>query len=409
MILAQATPASATDLEWLNTGGGTYFFDVAGNWSPAQTPSATDDLLFSADVGADPIVVGPASAANGVRVTDYDWVFTGAAGGALTTGGLVDVSDSTATFLDDAVALNLTDNLTWDSANNVAVGRSGYGRLTLDGGTQLTGNRIYVGDGAGSVGEITLTGPGTTLAASLLNVNSGLHLIGYRGGTGVMNVMAGAQLRTLSNNASDITIGGFVDSVGTLNIDGVGSFTETEDLIVGQLGGTGYLNITNGGQSINTDGGSPDTYFGLDVGSSGTGVVDGNGSLLSSRSVFLGYDGMGRLEVRGGGEMRTAVDSTSPSDMHIGMVAGSDGRGAVYGTAPFGIKSSLLDVHGSLYVGTSGTGELYVGLDLQGNEIGSGAVRIGRDLNIGEDFGNNNDNRVIISGSQATVEVVTPS
>jgi T5SS/PEP-CTERM-associated repeat protein len=413
------TPALAIDLYWDNAGAGLSAFNNANYWSldagltmPAgAAPAAPDNAFFGFDANYS-VVLG-VSAANNVTISDGVVEFVDAGGSVLNNGGVVTIDDPFAAGLGDGARVTLA-SAAWTSAGDVLVGSAGFGSLTLNSGADLTGRRILIGNASGAEGEVTLTGPGTTLTASLLS-NEGVHVIGNNGGTGTMHILAGAQLRTQSTGGNDIWVGSGTDggdpaiaSTGTLNIDGAGSFAETEDLIMGIFGGVGFLNITGGAQVINTDGGangSPDTIFANDAGSEGTGVVDGDGSLLRSRSILVGSAGIGRLTVSGGGVARTLAQGTSVGDMFIGLTNGSDGKAAVYGTATDGTTPSLLDVDNSLFVGDTGLGVLHVGQDLDGNAVGSGALQVDVNLRIGVNAANTADNKVVLDGANVTATV----
>jgi T5SS/PEP-CTERM-associated repeat protein len=401
-FLVLATQASAVDREW-NQVTGVQIFNNAANWTPNATPLAGDNLTFGLDGDVD-IFLGAPSVGNNITFTDGIVEFMDVGGTTLNSGGVVTIDDVFAAGLGDGALVTLS-GATWTNLGDVHVADAGFGSLTLNGGGNLTGRQILVGNAPGAEGEVTLTGDGTTLTASL-NSNTGVHNIGNSGGTGTINVFAGADLRTTSTSANDIWVGNGADSTGTLNVDGAGSFAETEDLNVGIFGGTGFLNITGGGQVINTDGGangSPDTAFGAnDAASQGMGVVDGDGSLLRSRTIFVGGDGTGRLEVKSGGQARTLTQGASLGDMEIGLNAGSDGKVAVFGG---GVAPSLLDVDNSLYVGDAGLGVLYVGQDLDGNANGTGALQVDVDLRIGDDTTNTNANKVVVDGAGATANV----
>jgi len=412
-----AAPAQAADLDWFGTGG-LLFYDTDSNWNPVQVPTTADNLTFSIDVAGTPIIIGATSGALNIDVTDNDWEFTGAAGGVLNSDGALTIDDVLGTTLANGTNVVVSNDLTWNNAGDIIVGNIGYGSLTLQDGSDLDGLQIFVGNSVGAVGEITLTGSGTTLTARLLS-NTGVHTIGNFGGTGTLNVLAGADLRTTSTSFNDIWVGsGLFDpdpidplnpvtrSTGTLNIDGAGSFAETEDLHIGVFGGLGFLNITNGGQVINTDSGTngtPDTFIGNNAGSVGTAVVDGDGSLLRSRAIRVGVDGgTGTLEVTGGGLARTLTQGTAGGFGVIGDQAGSDGQVAVYGS---GASASTLDVDDDLWVGNAGVGVLRIGQQLNGTADGSGALQVDVDLFIGDDAGNTGDNKVIVDGANATANV----
>jgi T5SS/PEP-CTERM-associated repeat protein len=411
-----AGPATG-QFDWVGTGG-TLFFDTAENWNPLGPPNSDVDASFgTVDLAGNPIIIGANSEANSFEVFDNDWEFTGAAGGTLGT-GTVTVNDPTGTTLTDGTNVLASNNLTWDSGSPAYIGTTGYGAMTFTGGSDFLVRQLFVGDGATGVGAFTISGAGATVRASL-DSNTGVFTIGRGGGTGTINILDGAQMRTSSTGGNDIWVGGDlsdddgpnpITSTGTLNVDGAGSFAETEDLNVGIFGGIGYLNITNGGNVTLSDGSSPDAGFGMNVGfggqlAQGFGVVDGDGSLLSARAFYIGGSGIGTLAVSNGGEARTRVDSSTPSDIIIGDNLASSGKAAVYGFATDGTTASRMDSEDNLIVGNAGLGELNVGLDLADNPVGSGALQVDLSLIIGDDAGNDQDNKVLISGSNATANI----
>ena len=423
-LLWHAPSSLAVDLEWANTTPGLLFYDTAGNWNPAQTPTNADNVLFNVDI-SDPIIMGASSDALNVTFADFDWELTGAAGGTFNSDGLLTIDDPTGTNLSNGTSVVASNNLQWDNLGNIIVGDTGFGSLTLQDSTDLLGSQVLVGNQVGSSGQITLTGAGTVLTARL-DSNTGVITIGNDGGMGRIDVLDDADLRTTSTTGNDIWVGsGLFDadpidplnpvtrSLGILNVNGAGSFVETEDLNVGIFGGIGFLNITNGGQVINTDGGangSPDTSFGVNDGpsgekASGSGLVDGDNSLLRSRRINVGNNGTGQLIVSSGGEARTLTQGSSIGDMYIGNAAGSDGKTAVFGNDSGGTVNSLLDVDNNLYVGNAGLGQLNIGLDLSDAADGNGSLQVDGFMYIGDDAGNNADNKVVVSGANATANV----
>ncbi len=410
--------ASAVDLEWANTTPGLLFYDDGANWNPVNAPDDADNILFALDETLT-IVLGAPSDGNNFTVTAGDWTFTGGGGTSLDTEGLLTIDDG---GLLSGAAVTLTGPSNWNNAGIATVGDAGDGTLTVEAGALMEVSQLFVGDQNGGTGTVTATGAGTILRATL-NVNTGLHSIGRDGGSGTINVLDGAALRTSSTAPNDIYVGsGFFDadlidplnpvvrSVGVLNVDGAGSFAEAEDLLVGRLGGIGFVNVTNGGQIINTDGGSngsPDTLLGISPDSEGTLTVDGDNSLFRSRQINVGYDSLGRAIVTGGGVVRTQTQGTSLGDMIIGVNTGSDGKIAVTGTDSGGTVNSLLDVDNDLFVGDAGLGQLNIGRDIDNNEVGTGSLQVDENLIIGNLAGNTQDNRVVVSGTDATANVGT--
>ncbi len=422
------SPAHAVDLEWTNPDPvGLLVFNTDTNWDPVNTPDLGDNVLFQINNGGNTILMNAGAEVNNLTVANNLWVFSGLTGGDLTTADFALIDDPTGTTLGNGTLLQIIDGMSWNISdplttvgddNPLIVGSVGTGSLLINGGSTVAAEIIRVGNQSGGTGEITLNGTGTTLTGTY-NDNWGIITLGYDGGTGTINVQAGAQLLTSSVSGNDIWVGGHLDdavagtattSTGTLNVNGAGAFVETEDLNVGIAGGVGFLNITNGGQVILTDGGtngSPDAQFGANDGfngakSTGTGVVDGNDSLLQGRSIFVGGSGTGTLDIRNGAVARTQTQGTTVGDAILGINAGSDGKMAVHGS---GTNASLFDVDNSLIVGDAGLGFLNIGRDLNDNEVGFGQLQVDVDLFIADEIGNNGDNTVVVSGMNATANI----
>ena len=411
LLVLSAHTASAVDLDWNIISGTGEVFSDAANWTPNAIPSAGDNLTFGLD-GDVEIFLGAPSVGNDVMFTDGIVEFRNVGGSTLDLGGTVTIDDAFASGLGNGAQVTL-NSAALDAAGDAFVGDTGYGSLTINNGGDFEASQVLVGNQAGSTGEVTVTGTGSILTAAR-SANTGIVIIGNNGGTGTINVLADADLRTTSTGGNDIWIGSGVDpsdannvSTGTLNVDGIGSFAETEDLNVGIFGGSGFLNITGGGQVILTDGSSSDTTFGANdaVGgskSSGSGVVDGDGSLLQSRDIFVGGNGSGTLQVSNGGVAQTLVEGTSFGAMIIGNGDGSDGQVAVFGA---GTNASLLDIDQSLFVGDAGLGVLRIGQELGGTANGAGALQVDVDLRIGDNTTNTENNRVVVDGANATANV----
>ncbi|TWU00597.1 hypothetical protein Pla108_15490 [Botrimarina colliarenosi] len=418
------SPASAADLEWTNPATtGLLVFNTPGNWTPAQTPTLDDNLLFQIDNAAAPILLNAGSLSNDFTVADFRWVFSGLTSGDLTTDNVALIDDPLATSLLDGARVDFVQDAVWNIGDGIGttfgepgllrVGDTGFGVVRIDTGSEVSAEVLIVGAQNGGVGEVTVDGAGATLTATRIQ-NAGNHVIGDNGGTGVLNVNNGAQLLTTSTDANDIHVGrGVFDdgvnpvvrSVGTLNIDGVGSFAETEDFYVGYLGGDGRLNITGGGQVVLTDGNSSDFSLGRNVGSIGAAVIDGDGSLLSARHIDLGEQGgAATLAIRNGGRVETRSDASDTDadevrgDMFIATDAGSQATVAVYGS---GANPSTLQAD-LLYVGNVGLGELRVGRDLSGTFLDGGRV-IATSIIVGDVDGNDADNRLVVDGPNAQV------
>ncbi len=221
---------------------------------------------------------------------------------------------------------------TWTSIGaGLSVGNGGAGTMTVQNGgaVNLAGSQVVVGAAAGSVGNLTVTGNGSTFAA-------GTGFVIGSAGTGTLTLSAGGKA-----NGSSGMIGS--SGSGTVLVDGAGSkWLLTGNLMVANLG-TGVLNITNGGAVS-----SGSANLGFDAGSTATVTVAGTGSQWTNTgALVIGDLGSGSLAISGGGLVSNA-------DGTIGAQAGSTGTVTVDGTG------STWTNNGNLQVGGAGTGSLTI-------------------------------------------------
>jgi len=212
----------------------------------------------------------------------------------------------------------------------LTVGFTQTGYLMIRNGGILTPTDvIFIGHTNAGIGTITVEGSGSQLlGSSFLNV-------GYDG-TGFLHIMGGGKA-----TGGIINLGDQATGTGTATVDGATSLLQsTGNLYVGNSG-TGFLNITNGGSATSAG----EIRIGNSLGSRGTVSVSGSGSVLENTSGFLyvGYNGMGILNITDGGR----VTSASSIDISNGSIVTVDGL------------NSLLENKASfLYVGSNGTGIL---------------------------------------------------
>jgi T5SS/PEP-CTERM-associated repeat protein len=261
--------------------------------------------------------------------------------------------------------------------DDLFVGSSNQGQLTVTGGGVVSNTFGRIGDSPGSTGAATVTGGG-----SQWNNSSSLY-VGYSG-TGTLNVAAGG---VVSNTAG--YLGRFAGSTGTATVTGSGSqWNDSSSLFVG-YSGTGTLNVADGGVVSNTFG-----YLGLNTGSTGAATVTGGGSEWNnSSSLYVGYSGTGTLNVADGG----LVSNTSGN---IGYSTDSTGTATVTGGGSEWNNSS------SLFVGYSGTGTLNVAaggvVSNAGGYLGRLAGSSGTATVTGSGSQWNTSNSLYVGGSSST-------
>lgn len=227
--------------------------------------------------------------------------------------------------------------------NLLYVGDYGVGTLNVsDGGEVSVGDSIYLGANFDSKGAATVSGAGSVLSTSYLMLSLG--------GTGTIDVTNGG---TLMSGTSDVGYGPY----GKVVVDGSGSSWSSGQLFVGVFG-DGFLEITNGA----TVASSYSKVAGR-VSSKGTILVDGAGSSWTiDDDLSLGHQGQGTLTIGNGGVV------SSGSARIASFVSGSKGVVAVDGTG------SRFDVDGELDIGRWGDGTVTIA---NGAAVSAGSVRVG--------------------------------
>jgi T5SS/PEP-CTERM-associated repeat protein len=221
--------------------------------------------------------------------------------GTINTHGLVSdvdlVFDAThglnQTFnINDNPGQNITVNLTVDYPVYMGAGFSGVGTMSISDGRVIESTRGYIGYKSGSMGEVWVDGPGSTLT-----YNDGLD-VGHRG-SGTLVIENGGVV-----NSGDCYIGNISGSTGEVTVVGTGSTWMNNGLYVG-VEGSGTLDITGGGAVSSVHG-----YIGIASGSMGEVTVAGTGSTwMNIFDLFVGNDGSGTLDITSGGEVTVGGDT----------------------------------------------------------------------------------------------------
>ncbi|MFN3932531.1 MAG: autotransporter-associated beta strand repeat-containing protein, partial [Brevundimonas sp.] len=219
---------------------------------------------------------------------------------------------------------------TWTNSDNLYVGVFGTGALTVaDAGAVLSLNG-FIGGEPGAIGEVTITGAGSRWTNS-----NELHVGHY--GSGALTIADGGRV---SNTVG--YIGEYAGSTGQVTVTGAGSeWSNNDQLLVGRYG-DGALTIADGGAVYNASG-----LIGYVADSTGAVTVTDADSLWSSNgSMSVGYYGDGALTVANGG-------GVSSEHGLIGDYLGATGDATVTG-------AGSLWTTGDLFVGYEGIGSLTV-------------------------------------------------
>lgn len=270
------------------------------------------------------------------------------------------------------------------SSGNLLVGYGGTGTLTMDGGS-VSAPTIFFGNnggtGTGTINAGTLSASGALLVGhGSLTIKSGgsvsapgLLQFGFTGGTGSLDLQTGG---SLASGGTVIGIGG----TGVAMVSG-GTWTLSNDLLIGVSSGTGTLTVSGGTVNVNAR---------VIMSAGGVGALsltDGSGSqgILSANGIVKGGSGQTSISFDGGTLRALASDSDflegfAPGEVTIGT------RGATIDTNGKDIGvSTVLGGGGGLTKTGSGTLSLsgsnnYVG----GTVIEGGTLRLDHNKALGE-------------------------
>lgn len=381
-----------------NTGSiGNVFVDGAGSsWTIGNTSlvvgrqgsgelDITNGAVVSAanatlgdQVGSDGVVTvvgsGTWSLTNGAQVGRMGLGIVDVYGGGDLTGYLTLGVNSTG--VGEAYFSGNGSTWSWGGAAGSTVGSLGQGLLWVGNGAQVSGVSLSVGGGSSGRGEVDIRGASTGMVLSsalfvgasgtgTMGVHLGAQVSSSRGsigqnstGDGTMVVSGSSRWSVTGTNSSDVLEVGRAGE-GTLEIVTGGRVEVANRAVVGDLAGS------DGHVTVWQDGASWTVANGIQVGNSGTGLVDiGNRAHLSGH-LLLGVNsgGHGEAYVGGTGSIWTWSHTA-------GSVVGSSGRGVLV-VSPGGQVSG-----GSLSIGAgaSGRGEVSISGSTAGMTLSSGLI-----------------------------------
>lgn len=311
------------------------------------TTASSKDVL----IGGNGTGNGSLTLDNSSSLKSSGTVSVGNSGGALPSGANGSLNVLAASTLDSKAGM-LADDLgatgtalvsgkdsRWTVSNGMVVGNAGVGTLTITGGGSVVSQTTTIIANLDSADESTVT---VSRLGSLLQ--TGGTLVVGNGGNAKLLVEASATVKS-----GEAIIGRHSASEATVRGDG--SKWTTGDLQVGGdisdpggVAGTGTLNVTAGGSVDSTA-----AHLGVVAGSSGSAIVDGQGSVwtVGRNSLEVGVSGTGSLAVTGGG----LVDA---ANIIIGAGTGGDGSVRVSGAG------STLKSRSDLNVGLYGNGSMTI-------------------------------------------------
>ena len=285
-MVAVAITANATDLVWI---GGTGNWNLAGNWNPAQVPTAADNVWIT-NSGTYTVTVpaGSTTTANSVNL--------GGASGTQTLAldrGTLTIAAASTVNANGVLSLLVSQSELTGSGSLTVNGMLNWANGTISGAGALS---------IGSTGILSIGNGGVTLGR-ILN-NSGTAT--WTGGN--LTFATGATLNNLSGAAFDITADGRLSGSAATPINNSGLFRQTAGIagttviapfnnsasvrvlastLSLDLGGTQSGVISNApGATLNLGGGNHVLTSGSLVTGAGVLSMSGNATTLSANGVF---------------------------------------------------------------------------------------------------------------------------
>lgn len=366
------TDATFDIYENLTVGdAGTGSLDIA---SGAVTTVKTGDATFANQAGSTGTVTVDGTDTQ-LNIMGGDMTVGNAGTGSLTitNEGVTNVNDgdvifanqtgSTGTGIVDGLGseLNILDG-------DLTVANAGNATLTTRNGAYTLVNLgdVYIAVEPGTIGEKTVTGPG-----SRFDVNDGNVTVGV-GGNGTMNILNGGYTDV---KLGDVVVGELTGSYGVLNVDGNNGNASTLSIKDGNLtiargGDLSNMTVLNGGYVevlSDSDTTKGNAIIAENSGVHGSALVTGNGSLFYvENDLTVGKSGIGDLIVSDNGI--TNVDGTlitGDLDGSIGTVTLlSGGQVNVQGDDIIGNESGSF---GHQLIDGNGSKKIVTGTQVVGN------------------------------------------
>ncbi|MEM6798591.1 MAG: dockerin type I domain-containing protein [Planctomycetota bacterium] len=192
-----------------------------------------------------------------------------------------------------------------------ATSNSPLGYVGVDDGTDLTYDRLVIGDEADYIGDVVVTGSGSSIVVTATSSSNPALQVGEFG-TGYLSITdAGlvdvSDSSTSSGSNGTASLGVETTGAGFVTVDGrLSQFVVGDNLIIGEAG-YGELSVTGGAFAYYSD---PDDGT-LVIGQAATGIgkatVDGAGSFWQlPQSVTIGVTGVGGIDIHNGATVDAA-------------------------------------------------------------------------------------------------------
>ncbi len=234
LVAASTVSAHAQTTNWTGLFSSNWF--LSGNWDASFPRQTTDGNINTVTPNAT-VVGSPGALARNLTVgANGTGMLTIQTGGTLadSTGAIGNLPGGLGTVIVTGAGSS------WSNAGSIVVGGQGMGTLTAQDGGMVTSGGGSIGLSAGSTGTVTVSGPGSSWINGL---SGGLNIGSF--GTGALTIANGGSVANIT--AFTANIGNGTGSLGTVTVTGPGStWINSPGVSVGNFG-TGTLTIADGG------------------------------------------------------------------------------------------------------------------------------------------------------------------
>ncbi|WP_027556498.1 hypothetical protein, partial [Bradyrhizobium sp. Cp5.3] len=267
------------------------------------------------------------------------------------------------------------DNATLNSTQGLTIANSGTANATVKNGGTITTGFLSLSNNAGSAGSLTVDGAGSVVTAQSMSLGSGSTTVTITNGgavdigpgtstiAGALHIGSATSLGGAGKINGNVVDDGNLTAVGLLNITGI-------------LGGSGTININDGGTLELAGSGAENVFF---TGGNGTLMLD---NALGFTGTIAGSSGnSGNFTIAGQGNVTTAagdaIDFTSGggavgSQANVIVTTSGTISGAVNGINA--VQNGVGDV--TVDPGASVTGRAGDGLIAEQSTTGTGNVTV---------------------------------
>jgi T5SS/PEP-CTERM-associated repeat protein len=230
-------------------------------------------------------------------------------GGELTGGVTIAAEPPAPGEMAPVSSVNISGTGKWTNGGAV-VGDAGEGELNVTGGGKVSLGGMTIGFLAGSKGTVNIDGAGSdvTMTSDLTVATRGVATLNLRNGA------------TMSNAFGYVGASFLAGATGTVHVESGSAWTNNGALSVGGSNSTGIMTVSGGGK-VTATGTSPD--FGSNIGGKGGVTVEGVGSMWTNTVIPLavgGNGGTGTLDILNGGVVSNGHGYVAPDLGNTGVV-----------------------------------------------------------------------------------------